>query len=83
MSDLRDAAQMALDIQSGVNVSGLVHAFSRVMTTVWAEAHRQGKGTDWVNRHPVVVLFADKIKSLAGDDFATAYEECERLSKGG
>jgi hypothetical protein len=83
MSDLKDAAQMALGIQNGVNVSGLVHSFSQVMTTIWAEAHKEGKGTDWVNRHPVVVLFADKIKSLAGDDFATAYEECERLAKGG
>jgi hypothetical protein len=78
MSDLKDAAQMALGIQNGVNVSGLVHSFSQVMTTIWAEAHKE-----WVNRHPVVVLFADKIKSLAGDDFATAYEECERLAKGG
>jgi hypothetical protein len=80
VTTMKDAAQLAIDIQGASNLSGVVHSFSRVMTVLWAEANRQGKGTDWVNRHPIAVLLADKVRSLTGDDFASAWDECERLA---
>jgi hypothetical protein len=57
-------AQQALDVQDACNLSGVVHAFSRAMTELWDEAHRTGQGTEWVNTHPIVTLFIDKLASL-------------------
>jgi len=43
----------------------------------------EGLDTDARNRHPISVMFADKISSLAGvsdlisDIFSTAYDECK------
>ena len=54
---LKELAQQALDIQDACNASGVVHAFSRTMTDLWAEANASGHGTDWVDttshRHSV------------------------------
>lgn len=80
--DIKEAAQQAMDIQSADNLSGVIRAFSGILTVLWGEAHKLGEGIVWINKHPIAVLFAEKIKSLTGDDFATAYEECEKLAKG-
>lgn len=47
-------AQQALDVQSASNLGGVVHSMSRAV----AELQKNGKGTEWVNQHPVVHLFA-------------------------
>jgi hypothetical protein len=61
----RELAQQSLDIQDACNLSGVVHAFSRGMDVLWVEAREgEGKGTDWVNQHPIVTLFLDKLASL-------------------
>ena len=54
----------ALAVQSAVNLSGVVHAFSEAMDELWAEADYMGEGTDYVNQHPVSVLFAGAIYRL-------------------
>lgn len=56
------------------NASGLVHSLSRAMTDLWAIANDRGLGTDWVNRHPVVILYLEQINYLAGfsDDASVA-----------
>ena len=59
------AGQAALDVQNAVNLSGVVRSFHEALSAVWDEAHNLGKGTDWVNQHPISVLFADKIRDLA------------------
>lgn len=85
---LQEAAQTALDVQDACNLSGVVFAFSRILTEVlWPEAHSTGKGTDWVNTHPISVLFADKIAHLTGIQFDDkpvfdAYESCRTLAEG-
>ena len=63
---IQEASQKALDIQDACNLGGVVLAFHDVIEAVWDEANRQKKGTDWVNRHPICVLFADKIEQLTG-----------------
>ena len=55
-------AQQSLDIQDACNLSGVVHAFSRAMETL--RAHPDCTGTDWINTHPIVTLFIDKLASL-------------------
>lgn len=89
---LQQAAQQALDVQNACNLSGVVHALERVVQDVlWPEARSQGKGTDWVNQHPIVTLFLDKLASLnrtqclCSDQmhkFGTAYEQVEQLARG-
>lgn len=77
----QQAAQTALDIQDASNLSGVVASFSEVMTALWTEANRTGRGTDWVNQHPVSKLFAEKVSQLAGsDDLFKAWKECQRLA---
>jgi len=70
---MKEAAQMALDVQDACNLSGVVHSFSRVMSFLSDEANRTGKGTDWKNTHPIAVLFADKIASLTNSGHGTVY----------
>jgi len=72
----------AIDVQDACNLSGVVFAFARTMEKLCAE----GLDTDARNSHPISVLFASKILSLAnpGDDmtrFSHAYDECK--DKGG
>jgi len=82
-----DDYQRALDAQNGCNLSGIVHDFSRVVTRIWNESNKYGKGTEFVNRHPISLLYADKVANLAGvgQVSATAYEQalkvCEERAK--
>lgn len=88
MSDkltMKEAAQMALDVQDACNLSGVVHSFSRVMALLSEESNRLGKGTDWKNKHPIAVLFSDKIASLTnsgqGIVYSSAYAAVEDLAR--
>jgi hypothetical protein len=60
----QQAAQTSLDVQDACNLSGVARSFVQVIDAVRAESDRIGKGTDWVNRHPIVSLFLDKMASL-------------------
>jgi hypothetical protein len=60
----QQAAQTAIQVQDASNLSGVVHSFNEVMGALWLEAHRLGKGTGWVNQHPIVTMFLDKMASL-------------------
>ena|SRR3990172_3382052 len=61
-----DDWQDAYNVQSACNLSGVVRSYAKTMSKIWAEANAQGRGTDWVNHHPIAVLFADKVAHLAG-----------------
>lgn len=75
--------EMAFMSQGAVNVSGLVHSMNEVVTKIWEEAHRTGKGMDWVNQHPIVRLYAEQIHYLASKtDYSQAYEEVKRMAEG-
>jgi hypothetical protein len=62
---ITQAYSMALAVQEACNLSGVVHSWSEAIRVVRAEADRIGEGTDWINQHPVNVLFANKCASLA------------------
>lgn len=74
--------QAAIGIQDACNLSGVVHSFSKVISKVWAEARAtENESTDWVNSHPICIVYANKISSLVGDlynnnNFANAYRIC-------
>ncbi len=62
---IQQAAQAALDVQNACNLSGVLASFKEIVhEVIWPEAHRLGKGTEWVNTHPVCSLFLDKLASL-------------------
>ena len=54
----------ALAAQDACNLSGIVHSFANILTDLQVEAAEQGEGTEWVNNHPISILFADKIADL-------------------
>jgi len=72
----------AITIQDACNLSGVVIAFVTVLKKIRNEP--ECNGTDWINQHPISVMYADKIKSLtgAGDLFSygVAYDICKEKS---
>lgn len=79
---MQEAAKFALDVQSASNLSGVVKSFALVMEVLWAEARKEGHGTEWVNTHPIAVLFATQINHLtrAGDaTYYAAHQVCLQL----
>ena len=78
--------QQALDAQSAPNLSGLAISLGKWMAVIWDEARAKGKGTDYVNQHPVVQLMLWQMTFLSfgrnphGDDwdsdYSKAYAEC-------
>lgn len=58
-------ATMALHSQSAGNSSALVHSLSKALDEVWAEAREKGKGTTYVNTHPLVVMMVTQLAHLA------------------
>jgi hypothetical protein len=81
---IKEAAQMALDVQDACNLSGVVHSFAEVVTAL--RNSPECTGTDWVNEHPIVTLFLDKLSSLNNYTstlgYIAAYEKVEKLAKG-
>lgn len=71
----------ALAVQDASNLSGVAHTFvGEVLPALWQEARDHGHGTDYVARHPVTLLFLDKMASLAGThidaDLSLAWQQC-------
>lgn len=74
----RDYA-LALASQSACNLSGIAHGLADVIGRVWEEARAKGEGTDYVNRHSIVRLYAEQIYFLASPrEYHDAYAECRR-----
>ena len=81
---IAEHAKDALMVQNACNLSGVVHSLDTVVTDLWEEANRIGKGTDWVNTHPIVKAYVDKLASLSRVQFdcgavLDAFAECEKL----
>lgn len=66
----------ALMVQSACNLSGVVHSFNEILTRLVKEAQERGKDTDWINTHPICVLFAEQISHLTKSDYSEAYKTC-------
>ena len=63
----KQAAQTALDVQDACNLSGVVKSFAGpIMDALWEQARATNQGTAFINRHPIVSLFIDKLASLNG-----------------
>jgi hypothetical protein len=83
ITTMQDAATAAIQVQDACNLTGVLRSFVEAMTVVRQDALAQGRGTDWINTHPVAQLFADKIADLTGrldmDRYSAAYQACRTL----
>ncbi len=75
----------AIAVQAACNLSAVVHSMDETMSDLWAMARALGKGTKWVNNHPICRLYASKIAHLTGM-FASAntlafHAEAEELCR--
>lgn len=79
--------QNALDCQSACNVSGVIRSLARDTETIWDEARAAGQSTDYVNRHPAIILtlhqllFLSTGKGLDTNDCLAAWNTCEERAK--
>lgn len=74
-------ANDAILVQDAVNLSGIVHSFSKALSDLRASGIQN---TADLNRHPISVLFSSKIASLTGsesfDEFSKAYQWAKKTS---
>ena len=83
---LQQAAADALCVQNAVNLSGVIHAFARAMEAVVDDCRSKGQGTDDYKKHPVVLMFLDKITDMTHwngsftNGYVSAYEDCEKMA---
>ncbi len=88
---IQQAAKTALECQDACNLSGVLASFKEIVhEVIWPEARRLGKGTEFVNTHPIVTLFLDKLASLNRSQclcsesmyrYHDAYAEVEKLAR--
>ncbi len=79
---IKEAAQAALDVQDACNLSGVILKFSEVCQALWDEANESTtgrRGTNWVNTHPISILFADKIAHLVGTKIETETDDGDEI----
>lgn len=78
----KDDYRRAIIAQDAVNLSGLVHSLSELLPRIREEPGCTG--TDYVNAHPIVVMYVNKLLSLSGAEnglaFSTAYDACKKKS---
>jgi hypothetical protein len=82
--------QYALDVQTAVNLSGVVRSFVEAMDAISDEARCLGKGTEWKNTHPIAVLFSTQIGHLTRTSvlaeegvYSAAYQRALKETKDG
>jgi hypothetical protein len=83
----KDDYQYALDSQTACNTSGLVVAFARAMHRICNEDAVKNKGTEWKNKHPIVILYLTQLAHLSGETlmhpkYYEAHEACEKGAQG-
>lgn len=90
--DLAKQAQLAIEVQDAVNLSGVVHTFAEVMSVLSDYAFENNLGTEWKNTHPIVTLFIDKLADLNRfphdgaemmEKYHQAYVEVKRIAREG
>lgn len=90
MNTIQEAAQFALDVQSACNLRAVLRSYTKALDVLWAEADLLKKGSDWVHRHPIAVLYATQVGHLTrvaviadeACDWSKCTNICERLAAG-
>ena len=79
-----DPYRDAVLVQSACNLQAVIAGWHRAITRLQREAREKGLGMEWVNSHPVNVLFAEQVYHLTGysSRYAEALKECEAHAAG-
>lgn len=66
--------------QGATNLGALVRGWAKVMEEIQAEAREHNHGTDWINKHPINVLFAEQVHHLTGSSslYSESWDACQR-----
>lgn len=85
MPTVREMAIEAVQVQDACNLAGVVHGLARVVSQL--HDSKEYKGTTWVNHHPIVQAWVDKLASLSGvqgftDTATDAHQWCMDLVDG-
>lgn len=80
---------LALDSQNACSTSGLLGDLARVVREhLWPEAQRLGRGTSFINAHPIVFLYTYQMLALTGHEAGDQYKAwqqhhatCERRAR--
>ena len=79
-----DIAREALLTQGACNAGGLIHSLQRAVTRLQEQMHAEGRGTEWLNRHPVLVLYVTQLAHLSGAGSEERWQQsvamCERAA---
>lgn len=70
---LKDLARNALEVQSAVNLSGVVYSFAKDIARLRDLLRIDPQfGTQMVNRHPICVMWCSKLSDLSGaEEYST------------
>lgn len=76
----------ALDAQSACNLSALVKQLALNLDIIWEEAMLKNLGTEYVNRHSVVIMYLNQMlflslgRCIEPNEFSKANLICESLA---
>ena len=65
--------EKAMTSQNACNASGLIHAMVEVTEKIWVEARLLGKGTEYVNSHPILRLYIEQLQHLNKTSYHDAH----------
>lgn len=89
MKSVQALAQEVLGALDACNLSGVVHSFAHACTCL--RHHYSNLGTEFINTHPICILYSVKIAGLTGredlssealDRFSVAYAAVKQLARG-
>lgn len=73
--------QAAINAGNAVNLGAVVHRFKAWIDYAQKESHVNGLGTEWVNNHPISILFTQALGNInhanSTEIFSEAYESCQ------
>lgn len=88
---MKNIYRLALDVQDASNISGVIHSLhNEVLPAIRLEPGYIETGTRYMNEHPVMLLFLDKLVSLTRKGWITdhdmaisnAYSVCNEFAQG-
>lgn len=56
--------EQAINSQSACNATGLINSLNDLREKLWNVARQYGHGTEWVNHHPILQLYAYQLAHL-------------------
>lgn len=56
--------ECAINSQGACNATGLINSLNDLREKIWANARQLNKGTEWVNCHPILQLYAYQLAHL-------------------